>query len=516
LCYRCYKKGHTISECTAILCCDFCCGDHVQKVCPFGKKTSISALPFGYAVEGLGFYYIPISNEHPKVKAEEKFAMVHVLEGSLTVESLTGELEKLLPGNFKWEVEVKGQETFITNFPSSDWLEAVVNWGVMDTKLVKGKIKFEKFIEKDVHSYEIDKVWVQFTGLPKEHKVFPIIWAIASILGVPKTVDMNFLKKNGRARLKVAVLDPSLIPVFVDVVIGDDVYQLQFGVEETKPDGEPELLDMDSTMEDDDPAAEEAEKEANPNTNPKENIGVEKPMDIDGKNSSDKPPAAQLAAAPTEAIISDKNKPLVLLTSEKAGQVNAKVLKKFDDSGNIDKTKGKLGGTMSPGRSSKRIASNMDQVSTEKAAKLKARQNLEFTYTKGNCSQLSTFAFRDDSCLVKSTNDLGILLGVDSCQVHKSLDLLREIECQRLIERRSNLNELNAVADDTSTVCSDENCLDLEALNLICSEVVEVLGDGGVDAKCLRTPVLPSKRASSKSSKKKKKLVNKKNIQKSV
>ena len=35
---------------------------------------------------------------------------------------------------------------------------------------------------------------------------------------------MKFTKKYGRARMKVAVLNPDLIPNLVDVVIGDFVY----------------------------------------------------------------------------------------------------------------------------------------------------------------------------------------------------------------------------------------------------------------------------------------------------
>jgi hypothetical protein len=121
----------------------------------------------------------------------------------------------------------------------------------MDTKTVKGKIRFEKGAENDVFKYEIDKVWVQFRGLPKELQEFPIIWAIDSILGVPRVVDIKFTKKNGRARLKVGVLNPDLIPDLVDVVIGDFVYELQFRIEKDMPDGEPQVIDMDSTMDED-------------------------------------------------------------------------------------------------------------------------------------------------------------------------------------------------------------------------------------------------------------------------
>jgi hypothetical protein len=167
--------------------------------------------------------------ENPKVSIEEKSAVVRVLEGSLTANQLAVELEKLLPGKNKWVIEEKGTDAFITNFPSADLLENMVNWGTMDTKTVKGKIRFEKGVENDVYKYEIDKVWVQFRRLPKEFREFPIIWAIGSVLGVPRAVDTKFTKKFDRARLKVAVLDPSLIPIFADVVIGDFVYQLQLG-----------------------------------------------------------------------------------------------------------------------------------------------------------------------------------------------------------------------------------------------------------------------------------------------
>ena len=59
----------------------------------------------------------------------------------------------------------------------------MVNWGDMNTKSVKGKIRFEKGVEDDVYKYEIDKVSVQFKRLPKEFREFPISWVIGSILG---------------------------------------------------------------------------------------------------------------------------------------------------------------------------------------------------------------------------------------------------------------------------------------------------------------------------------------------
>jgi hypothetical protein len=96
----------------------------------------------------------------------------------------------------------------------------------MDAKAVEGKISFEKGTDNEVFKREIEKVWVQFRVLPKEFKEFPIIWVVGTILGVPRAVDTVFTKNTRRARMKVAVLDPSLILDFVDVVIGDYVYKL--------------------------------------------------------------------------------------------------------------------------------------------------------------------------------------------------------------------------------------------------------------------------------------------------
>jgi hypothetical protein len=95
--------------------------------------------------------------------------------------------------------------------------------------------------------------------------------------------------------MKVAVLDPNLIPDLVDMVIGDFVYELQFRVEENMPNGEPEVIDMDSTMEDGKP------NEENPgDEKPNEKKGGEN-MDVDGKQGEDqadnRAPGNQLPAS---------------------------------------------------------------------------------------------------------------------------------------------------------------------------------------------------------------------------
>jgi hypothetical protein len=85
--------------------------------------------------------------------------------------------------------------------------------------------------------------------------------------------------------LKVAVLDPRLIPDFVDVVIGDYVYELQFGVEEESLTGEPQLIDLDSTR--DEKPKEEDPKGGGPKDDNLNGGIPEEKIDVDGKASSD-------------------------------------------------------------------------------------------------------------------------------------------------------------------------------------------------------------------------------------
>jgi hypothetical protein len=72
------------------------------------------------------------------------------------------------------------------------------------------------------------KVWVLMSRQPSELRDFLTMWALGTILGVTKDVDMIFTRQYNRARMRVLLLDPSLIPILVDVVIGDNVYELQF------------------------------------------------------------------------------------------------------------------------------------------------------------------------------------------------------------------------------------------------------------------------------------------------
>jgi len=66
------------------------------------------------------------------------------------------------------------------------------------------------------------------------------------------------------------------------------------------------------------------------------------------------------------------------------------------------------------------------------------------------------------------------------------------------------LEENKVVVEDASTFCSNDDNIDLDALNQICSEISEGLGDGGYDPVCLQIPVSQKKNSRPKKKKKNK------------
>jgi hypothetical protein len=131
-CYRCLNRGHAKDDCTATLLCDICESPaHVKGRCPLLKKAKPTyALTCGYAVDGLGFYYIPTAVAvRPRPAA--KHAIVRVLEGVLNATQIKAELTRLVPSKLTWEVEEVEPSVFKTVFPSKNEMHPMIEWGIL-------------------------------------------------------------------------------------------------------------------------------------------------------------------------------------------------------------------------------------------------------------------------------------------------------------------------------------------------------------------------------------------------
>jgi hypothetical protein len=154
----------------------------------------------GYAVDGLCFYYIPHS-QATRPRAEAKATIIQVVEGELNSTQMQAEMQWLVPSQNVWKIEELGKNKFKTIFPSKGEMNRMTEWGIVQTKDRKAKLLISKANGCNISKQSMRKVWVQVTKLPGELRDFLTIWAIGSILGVTKNVDMVFTRRFNRARL---------------------------------------------------------------------------------------------------------------------------------------------------------------------------------------------------------------------------------------------------------------------------------------------------------------------------
>jgi hypothetical protein len=233
-CGRCSRKGHVAAACTFEAYCVICdSNDHVNHRCPVLKMPRPVAHAVGYAVHGLGFYHIPRA-PLSRARKDSKMAVVAVEGGQLSKEEVKGQLERLFPGKWMWELREHEGNSFITKFPSKMELQRAIAFGgamAKGEKIPKGvRITFDVWQEKEV-GFLLPKVWVRVFGLRKELREFLELWAVGTMLGSTQTVDMEETRKNNYGRVQIAVLNPALIPAHLDVVIADHYFELEFEVE---------------------------------------------------------------------------------------------------------------------------------------------------------------------------------------------------------------------------------------------------------------------------------------------
>jgi hypothetical protein len=86
---------------------------------------------------------------------------------------------------------------------------------------------------------------LSFTPLWSSSPVLQIILTVGSILAVMKDVDIVFKRRFDIYRLQVLLINSNLVSQAVNVVIGDNLYELKFHVELSLSGSNPQPMEMD-------------------------------------------------------------------------------------------------------------------------------------------------------------------------------------------------------------------------------------------------------------------------------
>jgi hypothetical protein len=98
--WRCYTKGHVVTECIMTMYYPICdCNDHAKERCPKWRSEKPIVATCSYAVEGLGLFQIPHATAQQQ-KNDSQTAIIQVTNGALIIPNVISKLEMLIPT--KW------------------------------------------------------------------------------------------------------------------------------------------------------------------------------------------------------------------------------------------------------------------------------------------------------------------------------------------------------------------------------------------------------------------------------
>ncbi|KAG2597515.1 hypothetical protein PVAP13_5KG223300 [Panicum virgatum] len=83
-----------------------------------------------------------------------------------------------------------------------------------------------------IPTYELEEVWVHITRVPHAFRNYPVFWALGTVIGTTREVDMYTYRKMGVIRVKVGILNKSELPLTTDLVFGTEGYHITYTLED--------------------------------------------------------------------------------------------------------------------------------------------------------------------------------------------------------------------------------------------------------------------------------------------
>ncbi|KAM0838651.1 hypothetical protein ACQ4PT_060818 [Festuca glaucescens] len=194
-CFRCKQPGHQIDTCTAPVC------------------------------DIWGTYKPKVDNV--------KLVKVTVEGDPMSIPEIAECLRRIVPvENFQWEIYNFQNNVFRVKFPNKLEAQRMKTFRTYPVPDRASDLIFEDWSALEDPLYMLPEVWLRVRGIPADVRTdFLSLWAVGTLLGKTKEVDMVHTRKNKELRLRIGCLEHTLIPETTDVFIQRGFFKLTFDVE---------------------------------------------------------------------------------------------------------------------------------------------------------------------------------------------------------------------------------------------------------------------------------------------
>ena len=146
-------------------------------------------------------------------------------------------------------------------------------------------------------TYELEEAWVHITRVPHAYRNYLVFWALGTVIGNTREVDMNTYRKMGIIRVKVGLLDKSQLPLTTDLVFGTESYLITYTLEDEL------FVPAAVTVEDVDPMDQDDFGAENGGTENPESEMAAKKLKSDSKTDSSAPQSGSTGPTPMQHLI---------------------------------------------------------------------------------------------------------------------------------------------------------------------------------------------------------------------
>jgi hypothetical protein len=122
-------------------------------------------------------------------------------------------LEWIVPGEHQWDHSLISEKNYRTIFPSKADLSRFTKIKDIPTTQKACFLHFEEWNATSVDNFEFQDMWVRVPGCPYKLRCdYLALFAVGSLLGKAKEIDMEFTRANDVVRMLVQCTSVDHIP----------------------------------------------------------------------------------------------------------------------------------------------------------------------------------------------------------------------------------------------------------------------------------------------------------------